>query len=141
MRQPCQPYFLVLLFYPVVVVGHSECGGASTCLNAAQNPSFAADGSITTIPSLSPDAPLNRWLGPLTKHVKSLELSGMPKEEALPIVVQENVKWQVERVCKTQPIINAWSKKEKVWVHGCVYDLASGRLRDLGISKGLTEST
>jgi carbonic anhydrase len=65
----------------------------------------------------------------------------MAREEALPIAVQENVKWQVEHVCKTQPIVDAWSKKEEVWVHGWVYDLASGRLRDLEISKGPTESS
>jgi len=124
----------------VVVVGHSECGGAAACLNAVQRPT---GGSITTIPSLSPDAPLNRWLDPLTKHLGSLQLSDMPKADALPIVVQENVKRQVEHVCKTRPVIDAWSnddpEKRNVWVHGWVYDLASGRLRDLGISSGPKE--
>jgi carbonic anhydrase len=49
---------------------------------------------------------------------------------------------QVTNVCNTQTIINAWSnvdpEKRKVWVHGWIYDLASGRLRDLGISRGPT---
>jgi carbonic anhydrase len=127
----------------VVVVGHSECGGVVACLNAVQRSSIGPDESITTIPSLSPDAPLNRWLDPLTKHLGSLQLSDMPREVALPIVVQENVKRQVEHVCKTQPMIDAWSndnpKKRNVSVHGWVYDLASGRLRDLGISRGAAE--
>lgn len=125
----------------VVVVGHSECGGVTACLKAAQNHS---DGPITTIPSLPPDAPLNRWLDPLTNHILSLPLSSMPKEEALPIVIQENVKWQVEHICKTKVITEAWSNsdpKKQVWVHGWIYDLASGRLRDLRISRSPTEST
>ena len=131
------------LFCPVVVVGHSECGGAAACLNALQRPSISVDEPISTIPSLSPDAPLNRWLDPLTKHLRSLQLSDMPREVALPIVVQENVKRQVEHVCKTQPMIDAWSnvdpERRNVWVHGWVYDLASGRLRDLEISRGPAE--
>ena len=131
------------LFRPVVVVGHSECGGAAACLNAVQRPLIATGGSIPTIPSLSPDAPLNRWLDPLTKHLGSLQLSDMPREDALSIVVQENVKRQVEHVCKTQPVIDAWSnddpEKRNVWVHGWVYDLASGRLQDLRISSGPAE--
>jgi carbonic anhydrase len=72
----------------------------------------------------------------------------MPTHEALPIVVEENVKMQVTNVCNTQTIINAWSnlnpEQRKVWVLGAwlgVYDLANGRLRDLGISRGPTEST
>jgi len=124
----------------VVLVGHSEIGRDAPCLDAAQNPTFAADGSITTLPSLPPDAPLNRWLGSLTKYVRSLQLSGVPKDVALPIVVEDNVKMQVENICKTQTMTDIWSSnasnKKEVWVHGLVYDLASGRLRDLGISRG-----
>jgi carbonic anhydrase len=140
-----QSYSPACFFRPVVVVGHTECGGADASLSAAQNPSFAPDGSITTIPSLSSDHCLNRWLRPLTAHVNSLKLSGVPRHEALPIVVAENVKLQVENLCITQTIMDAWSnvdpEKRKVWVHGWVYDLASGRLKDLEISRGPTEST
>jgi len=120
----------------VVVVGHSECGGAKACLDAAQNPSVNEDGSITTIPSLPRDAPLNRWLAPLTRFVASLQLSGKPTKEALPVVVEGNIKMQVENLCKTQTMSNAWASKKKVWVHGWLYDLATGRLKDLEISRG-----
>ena len=123
-------------FLPVIVVGHSECGGAAACLNAAQNSTTSTDKSITTFPSMANDAPLNVWLDPLTNHVRSLPLSDLSTEKALPIVVEENVKLQLDNVCKTQPITDAWTNNKQVWVHGWVYDLSAGRLRDLGISKG-----
>ena len=85
---------------------------------------------------MTTDAPLNVWLDPLTNHVRSLPLSDVPTEKVLPIVVEENVKLQVDNVCKTESITDAWNKNKQVWVHGWVYDLSAGRLRDLGISRG-----
>ncbi|KAF5380821.1 hypothetical protein D9615_004085 [Tricholomella constricta] len=126
----------------VVVVGHSECGGAAACLNAAQNALFTEDGPVVTVPSLSPEDPLNRWLEPLTRLAGSLHLSTTPKIEALPIVVEENVRRQVENLCKSATLVNAWAsgdeKKKSVWVHGWVYNLGTGRLRDLKVTRGPT---
>ncbi|KAG5637135.1 hypothetical protein H0H81_005664 [Sphagnurus paluster] len=120
----------------VVVVGHSECGGAAACLGAVQDPSFSEYGPIATISKLPPSDPLNRWLEPLTRHAASLNLSNTPKAQALPIIVDENVKRQVENLSKTRTLVNAWAANKKVWVHGWVYDLATGRLRDLNVTKG-----
>lgn len=89
-----------------------------------------------TIPSLPADAPLNRWLAPLTEHITTLDLVNEPTELALPVVVKENVRIQVENICKTEVIMNAWIGSRDVWVHGLVYDLATGRLEDLKISRG-----
>ncbi|KAJ7685360.1 carbonic anhydrase [Mycena polygramma] len=125
----------------VVVVGHTECGGAAACFGAACSPAFSASAETCIIdPRLAPDAPLNQWLTPLTKLVASLKLSSVPKAEALPLIVEENVKMQVENLCMAQTIVDAWTHKSRqgkdVWVHGWVYDLASGQLRDLDISRG-----
>ncbi|KAG6814542.1 hypothetical protein H0H92_000069 [Tricholoma furcatifolium] len=124
----------------VVVVGHTECGGAAACLGAVQRPTFPEEGPLLTLPSLPYEDPLNQWLEPLTTLVGSLNLSTKPKSEALPIVVEENVKLQVENLSKTSTITNAWAssdaKKRNVYVHGWVYDLSTGLLRDLNISRG-----
>lgn len=113
----------------VVVVGHNECGGAAACLGAAQSsPSICP---AVTVPSLPAESPLNTWLDPLTRLAQSLHLSTTPHVEALPVLVEENVKRQVENLAK---IRDAWTKG--VWIHGWVYDIASGTLRDLGISQG-----
>lgn len=124
----------------VVIVGHTECGGAAACLAAAQSSSLSLEGPITTIGSLPVESSLNRWLEPLTRLAASLHLSSIPHAEALPIVVEENVKAQVENLAKTQAINDAWTKGtrkgQNVWIHGWVYDLATGLLKDLNISRG-----
>ncbi|KAJ7510051.1 carbonic anhydrase [Mycena galericulata] len=125
----------------VVVVGHTECGGAVACFGAASSPTFSPSAASCVVdPGLAADAPLNEWLTPLTKLVASLKLSSVPKEEAMPLIVEENVKMQVDNLCSVQTIVDAWAHKSRqgkdVWVHGWVYDLAKGELRDLNISRG-----
>lgn len=126
--------------FTVVIVGHTECGGAAACFGAACSAQFNPHAPTCVIdPSLEPDAPLNQWLTPLTKLVASLKLSSVPKVLALPLVVEENVKKQVQNLSMAQTIVDAWTDDKKVWVHGWVYDLAKGQLRDLGVSRGPPE--
>ena len=125
-RTISQPLYLFL----VVVVGHSQCGGAAACLSAVQSP-----------PSATPDTPLTRWLTPLTALASSIHNRQPPpstSEEALSILVEENVKAQVQNVCKAPPVAAAWAgaMPKSLWVHGWVFEMENGRLRDLGVSKG-----
>ncbi|GAW01294.1 carbonic anhydrase [Lentinula edodes] len=123
----------------VVVCGHTECGAAAASFGACA--SFVPGEMPITIPVDPADAPLNRWLAPLTTLAASLQISSAPPNEALPLLVQENVKAQVDNLCRTKVIANAWAngkspKGKEVWVHGWVYDVATGTIRDLGISRG-----
>ncbi|KAG2046367.1 carbonic anhydrase [Suillus hirtellus] len=110
----------------VVLVGHTNCGGAAACLKAAED--AAAD---TGAPQ--PDTPLTRWLSPLIALVQSLDLSACSASEALDKVVQTNVITQVDNICNSEPITTAWAdpNAKKVTVHGWVYDLARGRIDEL----------
>jgi carbonic anhydrase len=119
----------------VLVVGHTECGGAAACYGAAISPSFAPGKPVATVSSLSPNAPLNRWLAPLTNLAASLQLAGTPMPDAVSAVVAENVKMQVENLCQSTVITNAWAEGKAVWVHGFVYELATGKLKDLNVSQ------
>ncbi|KAH0583717.1 Carbonic anhydrase 2 [Termitomyces sp. J132] len=124
---------------PVVVVGHTECGGATACLAAAKRTTFPEHGQLLTIPTLPYEAPLNQWLEPLTRLAGTLDLSTTPMEEALPVVVEENVKLQVENLSKTTTLANAWASNDNrrnVRVHGWVYNLNTGLLKDLQVTKG-----
>ncbi|KAF7363593.1 Carbonic anhydrase [Mycena sanguinolenta] len=126
--------------FAVVIVGHSECGGAAACFGAACSPKFNPSAEICVVdPGLEHDAPLNQWLTPLTKLAAGLKLSSVPKAEALPVIVDENVKRQVQNLCMAQTIVDAWTDDKKVWIHGWVYDLAKGQLRDLNVSRGPPE--
>lgn len=127
------PYLLV------VVVGHTECGAAAACFGACKN--YVAGQTPVTVPSHPSDSPLNRWLVPLTTLAASLGISSAPANEALPLLVRENVKAQVNNLCQTEVIKNAWANGKsamgkEVFVHGWVYDVSKGTILDLGISRG-----
>jgi len=106
--------------------------------------------------------PLARWLAPLTKLTTELGLEAIPTTQALPILMEANVQTQVSNVADTDIIHEAWevgkasespfpsllffSEMEPVkltcftclivYVHGWVYEIEHGRLRDLDISVG-----
>lgn len=125
--------------YLVVIVGHSHCGGASASLKAAIAPDFAPVDPIITLKNEPADSPLNQWLKPLTLMAYTLNLPDS-SEASIETVVIENVKAQVKTLANTETILKAWSqgtpKKQKVLIHGWVYDLATGLLKDLGITRG-----
>ncbi|KAF9232890.1 carbonic anhydrase [Melanogaster broomeanus] len=116
----------------VVLAGHSHCGGAAACYQAVQK--AATDPHA---PSAA-DSALGRWLAPLTDMIGKLDLSDKKPSEALDYIVEENVKMQVENICKSEPIKSAWARSggKEVWVHGWVYDIGTGRIRDLKVSRG-----
>jgi carbonic anhydrase len=117
----------------VIVVGHSHCGGASACLAASCTATDSAE--LVPVPIHPPTDPLNVWLKPLMALAVSLKLSKKPQAEALRILVDENVKVQVATVAETEVIKKAWAGKKGVWVHGWVFDIETGLLRDLKISR------
>ncbi|KAG2356918.1 carbonic anhydrase, partial [Suillus spraguei] len=107
----------------VILVGHTNCGGAMACIEAAKSTAAKPDAS----------SPLTRWLGPLTALVRSLDLSACSASEALNKVVEANIIKQVDNICKSEPITTAWADPDakKVTVHGWMYDLAEGRIKEI----------
>ncbi|KAF8485405.1 carbonic anhydrase [Gautieria morchelliformis] len=114
----------------VVVVGHTACGGAAACFSGAQQ-LIDANGVKAVR-----ETPLQRWLAPLTELVVSLDICAKPAPEAVPIIVEENVKAQVANIIKTDTVTTAWAAGKPVYVHGWVYLVEEGRLQDLQISQG-----
>jgi carbonic anhydrase len=121
----CIPTDFLVFPHPVVVVGHTQCGGAAACYNASKTKSSAP-----------PSTALERWLAPLTKLASSLQKKGASEVAALDELVEENVKMQVSNICKTKTVLGAWAEKKDVWVHGWVFDIAQGTLRDVGATRG-----
>jgi len=123
----------------VIVVGHTKCGGAMASFAAAQS----GHDPTRTIKELPASNPINKWLTPLTKLGLSLkyELSSKSDDEALQFLIEENVRRQVGNICKTKVIREAWEHEvegegKRVRVHGWIYDLESGILKDLNITRG-----
>lgn len=46
-------------------------------------------------------------------------------------LVELNVMQQVLNVCHTTIVQGAWDKDQPLWIHGWVYDVATGKLKDL----------
>lgn len=115
------------MLFLVVVVGHTNCGGAAACYKAV------ASGG----PPPEPTTPLARWLAPLTALAGALDLKDLPEHEALTKIVEASVRAQVKNVVETAPVKDAWDGgKKNLWVHGLVYDLETGTLRDLNTTIG-----
>jgi carbonic anhydrase len=129
----------------VIVAGHTQCGGCVGAWNNCVKP-----------PAIVPDVPLVRWLTPLIKLADSLGLASKPQAEAVDILVspmscrdpsqlplpvyqvRESVKRQVDNVVQTNIIQGAWANRKDVRVHGFVYELETGKLKDLGVTHKAT---
>ena len=109
----------VLKVKHIIVCGHYECGGV---IAAMGNKQYGL---------------IDNWL----RHIKDvyrlhhdeLEAIKDPKLKARKFV-ELNVAEQVADLCKTTIVQNAWKKKQPLSVHGWVYDINDGLLKDLEVS-------
>ena len=106
----------VLQVEHIIVCGHYGCGGVLASLR---------DDKMGLI---------DNWL----RHVQdvrnkySAELEALPDEPSRHRRLCElNVREQVLNACRTTVVRDAWARGQSLAVHGWVYDLADGLLRDL----------
>jgi carbonic anhydrase len=115
---------LTVLFYSVerlrvrhiIVCGHYGCGGVKAAMSRQD---FGL---------------INRWLQSIKDCAErhQAELGALPDERARARrLVELNVIEQVDHLAKTSVIQRAWKKEGRPWLHGWVYDMRSGRLREL----------
>ena len=101
----------------VVVCGHYGCGGVQQALASAR-------GSM-----------LDHWLQPLTmmyhKH-RSLIDKISSDNARLDRLCEINIEMQVRRIAATPIVENAWARGQQLHVHGWIYAIHDGLLRDLG---------
>lgn len=109
----------VLKVKHVIVVGHYGCGGVRA---AMMN---------------QPLGLIDNWL----RHIQDVAerhdaiLAALPDDEARWRVLCElNVIEQVRNVARTTLVGDAWRRGQPLVLHGWVYDLADGHLRDLEVS-------
>jgi carbonic anhydrase len=109
----------VLQVKHVVVVGHFGCGGIRAAM------------------STQPLGLIDNWL----RHIRDVaqrhrvELGAIPDPDARADRLAElNVATQVANVCHTTIIQDAWRRGQPVTVHGWIYALRDGLIRDLGMA-------
>ena len=108
----------VLKVKHVIVCGHYGCGGVKASLERSRH------------------GLIDNWLRHVAdvseKHV--VELDSLPAEQRLDRLCELNVIEQAMNVCQTTVVEDAWARGQALTVHGLVYDLHDGLLRDLGVS-------
>ena len=117
----------VLRVEHIIVCGHYGCGGV---LAALRDEAYGL---------------VDNWL----RHVQDVRWKHRSEIEALPDEPQRhhrlcelNVIEQVINVSQTTVVRDAWIRGQELTVHGWIYDLQDGVIRDLGISTdGQTDST
>lgn len=115
----------VLKVKHVIVCGHYGCGGVKAAMGN-QNIGL-----------------IDNWI----RHIKDVyryhshELSFITDEKKrFDRLVELNVKEQVENVAKTSIIQKAWENNQEVHIHGWVYGVHDGLIKDLEISISDNES-
>ena len=109
----------VLRVRHVIVCGHYGCGGVQAALQGERH------------------GLIDNWL----RHVVDVqekyadEIARIPAEGRLDRMCELNVVEQVTNVCQTTIVQDAWERGQELTVHGLVYDLRDGLLRDLGVSR------
>jgi carbonic anhydrase len=61
-------------------------------------------------------------------------LAAVPEERRTDRLCELNVADQVANVSQTTIVEDAWARGQELTVHGMIYGLADGLLRDLGVS-------
>lgn len=103
----------------IIVCGHYGCGGVLAALR---------DDKMGLV---------DNWL----RHVQDVRRAEQARIDALPSESEQhrrlcelNVMHQVVNVSQTTVVRDAWARGQSLTVHGWVYDIRDGLLRDLGVS-------
>jgi carbonic anhydrase len=102
----------------IIVCGHFGCGGVEAALGPA-------------VP-----APLERWLAPVraTALRHRRELDALDPVGRVNRLCQLNVIAQVQALAQLATIREAWGRGQALAIHGLIYDLRNGLLRDLEVT-------
>lgn len=105
----------VLKVKHIIVCGHYGCGGIDAAMDDREH------------------GLIDNWL----RHIKDVyrfnadELDGLSREDRLNRLCELNVKEQVNNVSSTTILQNAWRKGAELTVHGWIYNIKDGILKDL----------
>ncbi len=105
----------VLKVKHIIICGHYGCGGVKAAL---QNQEHGL---------------IDNWL----RHIKDVirfnegKFEGLDAEQKVDLLCELNVKEQVTNVCNTTIVQNAWKQENDLSVHGWIYGIDNGILKDL----------
>lgn len=105
----------VLKVKHIIICGHYGCGGIKAALENEEH------------------GLIDNWL----RHIKDVirfhqeKFSGLDNDAQLDLLCELNVKEQVTNICNTTIVQNAWKQGRDLTVHGWIYSIDNGILKDL----------
>jgi len=105
----------VLKVKHIIICGHYGCGGIKAALEDHEH------------------GLIDNWL----RHIKDVirfnaeKFKGLKHDKSLDLLCELNVKEQVTNVCNTTIVQNAWKQGRELSVHGWIYNIENGILKDL----------
>lgn len=101
----------------VIVCGHYGCGGVQAALNNN------AQGLVY------------QWLAPIrdTASRRMQELNALPTDQRVDRLCELNVMAQALAVAQTDTVRATWARRQPLVIHGWIYRITDGLLKDLGI--------
>ncbi len=107
----------------IIVCGHYGCGGVAAALRHHDH------------------GLIDNWLRNIKDIYQSYSrmLDKLPEEDRLSRLCELNVIEQVSNVCHTNIVQNAWLKGHELTVHGWIYGIKDGIIKDLKISCNTVE--
>lgn len=109
----------VLKVEDVLVVGHYGCGGISAALSGR-------------LPGIA-----DFWLEPIReiRRKRGHQLVGLEGRALEDRICELNVAEQVDTLSHTGIVHGAWERGQKLAIHGWIYSLNDGILKDLGVTR------
>ncbi|WP_198262437.1 carbonate dehydratase [sulfur-oxidizing endosymbiont of Gigantopelta aegis] len=99
----------------IIVCGHYGCGGIKAAMDDQEH------------------GLIDNWL----RHIKDVyrfnedKFDGLNETDKLDLLCELNVKEQVNNICNTTVVQKAWKEGKELSVHGWIYSIENGILKDL----------
>ncbi len=108
----------VLKIKHVIICGHYDCGGVKAAMEPYEH------------------GLIDNWLSHIrdTHRIYKSQINGLKtKKEQLDRMCELNVIEQVNNICQTTVVQNAWKEKQDLTIHGWIYGIEDGILQDLNV--------
>ena len=105
----------------IILCGHYDCGGVKAVL---ENNDYGI---------------LEKWLSQIKDvfRFNSKKFQGLNHENKIDLLCEMNVKEQVKNICETAIVRKAWEEGKELTVHGWIYSIKNGLLKNLDTLEGL----
>ena len=115
----------VLKVKHIIVCGHYGCGGIKAALDDHEH------------------GLIDNWL----RHIEDVvrfnqdQFEGLAEDKRVDLLCELNVIEQVKNIRNTTIVKKAWKQGRELYIHGWIYNIDNGILKDLSDSKALNEDT